>query len=177
MTKEQENSVDNQIINTSKTEKIDFRLPAKMKKMLAVTASAQNVKISQLLNHIVEKFFAEQAKAERLAMEEKRIKELQIKQEYALLDEKIKHQKSDFQIDEASPKLPIQSKEDNSFFKFIFWIVLLTGAYFGWKYLQRQNEKKQKQLNNQWQSQQNSHHLKVDSKPSDKQSDKSVGQL
>lgn len=52
-----ENSDDNQIINTFKMAKIDFCLSEKMKEMLVLTATKREVKMSQLLNHIIEQFF------------------------------------------------------------------------------------------------------------------------
>ena len=168
MTKNQENSVDNEIINTTKTAKIDFRLTATMKEMLVITAADRNVKVSELLNHMIENFFAEKAKSVRLVIDEKKIQESQINIEYALLDEKKKHQRGDFQVDEVSPKITVSPKEDNSFFKFLFTVLSLTGIFFLWKYFQRKNEKKQKQFNQQWQSQQNLQYPKTDSIPTDK---------
>lgn len=173
MKNNQENSDDNQIINTFKTAKIDFRLSEKMKEMLALTASKREVKMSQLLNHIIEQFYAEQAKSERLAIDEKRIQESQTKIEYALLDEKIKHQRGDFKVDEVSPKITDSPKKDYSFSKFLFTALFLGGIYLGWKYFQRKSEKKQKHLTQQWQSHQHSPIPKTDSNLSDKTSDKS----
>lgn len=172
MTKNQEHSVNNEIISTTKTAKIDFRLTPKMKEMLVITAADRNVKVSELLNHMIENFYAEKAKSQRLAMDEKRIQESQINIGYALLDEKIKHQRGDFQVDEVSPKITDSPKVDYSFSNFLFTALLLGGIYLGWKYLKKINEKKHKHLPQPWQSPQHSPTTKADSTPGDKLSDK-----
>ena len=69
MKNNQENSVGNQIIDTSKSAKIDFRLPIVMKDMIVSTAKEKGIKVSQFIKHLIEKFYEEQAKQDRLAME------------------------------------------------------------------------------------------------------------
>ncbi len=76
MKNNQENSVDNQIIDTSKSVKIDFRLPIVMKNMIVSTAREKGIKVSQFITHLVEKFYEEQAKQDRLAMEADKQKQL-----------------------------------------------------------------------------------------------------
>ena len=173
MRNNQENSVDNQIIDTSKSVKIDFRLPIVMKDMIVATAKQKGIKVSQFITHLVEKFYEEQAKQDRLAMEADQQKQLVVREKYADYAKKKKHKKGDFSVDEPSPK--IQNKnDDNSLLKFIIMIIVFVGIWQGIVFIKKViARKKTKKLYQQWQSQQNFQNTKSDSNQSDKQSDKS----
>ncbi len=173
MKNNQENSVDNQIIDTSKSVKIDFRLPIVMKNMIVSTAREKGIKVSQFITHLVEKFYEEQAKQDRLAMEADKQKQLIVREKYADYDKKKKHKKGDFSVDEPSPK--IQNKDDdNTLLNFLITIAVLVVAWQGFvftkKFIARNKSEK---LYQQWQSQQNFQNSKSNLNQSDKPSDKS----
>ena len=173
MKNNQENSVNNQMIDTSKSTKIDFRLPIVMKDMIVSTAKEKGIKVSQFITHLVEKFYEEQAKQDRLVMEANMQEQLMIRENYAQYDKKKKHKNADFSIDEPTRK--IRHKDDDSaLLNFLIMVALIVSAWQVIVLIKKYTERrKTKKLIQEWQYQQNSYYPKTDSDPSDKSSDKS----
>ncbi len=169
----QENSADNQIIDTSKSVKIDFRLPVVMKDMIVATAKEKGIKVSQFITLLVEKFYEEQAKQDRLAMEEDKQKQLVVREKYADYNKNKKHKKGDFSIDEPTSK--IQNKnDDNALLNFLITVVVMIVAWQGFVFIKKViARKKTEKSYQQWQSQQNFQNSKSNLNQSDKPSDKS----
>ena len=147
---------DNQAISTQKTDKIDFRLPSQMKEMVVVAAQENGQKISQFITSLVENHFEEQAKAIRLAKEAEEQQKRKIEQEYAQLDKKLKHKKSDFRVDEPMIKIPF-IPEANLGKKLLIGALVGSGIYFIVRYfLNKAWEKKQTNYTQNWQYNQGS---------------------
>ena len=173
MKNNQENSIDNQIIDTSKSVKIDFRLPVVMKDMIVATAKEKGIKVSQFITHLVEKFFEEQAKQDRLAMEADQQKQLVVREKYADYNKKKKHKKGDFTVDEPTSKNQNKS-DDSTLLNFLITITVIIVAWQGFVFIKKIiARKKTEKLHQQWQYQQNFQNTKSDLNKSDKQSDKS----
>ena len=176
MKNNQENSVGNQIIDTSKSAKIDFRLPIVMKDMIVSTAKEKGIKVSQFITHLIEKFYEEQAKQDRLAMEADQQKQLIVREKYAEYDKKKKHKKGDFSVDEPTSKNQNKS-DDSALLNFLITIIVMIVAWQGIVLIKKIiARKKTEKFKQQWQSQQNFQNSKTDLNQPDKPSDKSVGQ-
>jgi hypothetical protein len=173
MKNNQENSADNQIIDTSKSVKIDFRLPTVMKNMIVATAKEKGIKVSQFITHLVEKFYEEQAKQDRLAMEADQQKQLVVREKYADYNKKKKHKKGDFTVDEPTSKNQNKS-DDSTLLNFLITITVIIVAWQGFVFIKKIiARKKTEKSYQQWQSQQNFQNSKSNLNQSDKQSDKS----
>lgn len=112
MNKENEINDENQSYDLNKTSKIDFRLPTKMKDMVVTTAQKKGLKVSQFITNLVEKYFEEQAKRDRINLELEKQNQLKIQQDYAEFDKKLKHQKADFTVDQPDDIAITETKKN-----------------------------------------------------------------
>ena len=166
---------ENQLNDLNKTSKIDFRLPTKIKDMVVASAKKQGLKMSQFMTNLIEDYFAEQAKQDRIKKEREEQAQLKVQQEYAELDKKLKHKKGDFSIDESddkneSPKDWITILKNVSIWAFVAGI-----GYFIIKFFQDITAKEErKRYLQHWNSNQNQSYSKLNLTMSDKRSDKSV---
>ena len=167
-----ENSIDNPIIDTTKSVKIDFRLPSAMKNMIISSAQKKGIKVSQFIMLLIENFYAAQAKQDRLLLEADKQEQLMIREKYAEYDRKKKHKIGDFSTDEPTHK--IQNKSDDSaLLNFLILIVAMVSAWQIFVFIKKNIERKKNQkLTQPWQSPQHSPTPKADSTPGDKLSEK-----
>lgn len=173
MKNNQENSADNQIIDTSKDAKIDVRVTTAMKNRIVSYTKKKGIKVSQFFINLVEECFAEEAKQDRLNMEADKQQELIYREEYAKYYKKKKHQKGDFSVDEPTSKNK-NNGDDKAIFNFLIMVIIGIFAWLGFSYFKGISErKKTEKLAQQWQYQQNFQNTKSDLNQSDKPSDKS----
>ncbi|MCU0468437.1 MAG: hypothetical protein MUF58_07535 [Arcicella sp.] len=166
-----------QAIDTNKTSKIDFRLPAKMKDMIVVTAQKQGLRVSQFITNLVENHFEEQAKQERIRIENEKQAQIKAEKEYAEFDKKIKQKRGDFTVDESTPIVQDELQPKGFWTKILVWFFVACGGYFIVKFFQNKiTEKERNRYLQHWYSHQNQPFSKFKPTMSDKRSDKFVRQ-
>lgn len=166
---------ENQSNDLNRTEKIDFRLPAIMKNMVVETAKKQGVKISQFMTNLVQDYFAEQAKQDRIKKEREEQVHLKAQQEYAELDKKLKYQRGDFSVDGTDEKIEPEKRWIDLLMNTMIWLFV---AGFGWLIVTIFQDKTAKKARERylqdWNLNQNQLHSPFKPTMSDKRSDKSV---
>jgi len=161
--------------DTNKTSKIDFRLPAIMKNMVVATVKEQGLKMSQFMTNLIQDYFAEQAKQNRIKKEREEQAQLKAQQEYATFDKKQKHKRGDFSVDEPDDKAEPDEKWTTELTKMLVWTFVGGIGYFIITIFQDKTAKKEREKYLQhWNSSQNQSYSKFNPTMSDKRSDKSV---
>ena len=166
---------ENQSNDLNRTEKIDFRLPAIMKNMVVETAKKQGVKISQFMTNLVQDYFAEQAKQDRIKKEREEQAQLKAQREYADFDKKQKHKKGDFSIDESDDKTELPKDWITILKNVSIWAFVAGIGYLIVTFFQNNTAKKERARYLQhWNTNQNQSYSKLNPIMSDKRSDKFV---
>ena len=166
---------ENQSNDLNRTEKIDFRLPAVMKNMVVDTAKKQGLKMSQFMTNLIQDYFAEQAKQNRIKKEREVQTQLKAQQEYADFDKKQKYKRGDFSVDEPDNKPEADKGWIPKLMDMAIWLFVLGGGYLIVILFQNKTAKKERERYLQhWNSSQNQSYSKFNPTRSDKRSDKSV---
>lgn len=166
---------ENQSNDLNRTEKIDFRLPAVMKNMVVDTAKKQGLKMSQFMTNLIQDYFAEQAKQDRIKIENEKQAQLKVQQEYADFDKKLKHKRGDFSVDESNEITEPEKGWIAILMNTLIWVIVAGVGYLIVTIFQDKTAKKERERYLQhWNSSQTQSYSKFNPTRSDKRSDKSV---
>lgn len=166
---------ENQSNDLNRTEKIDFRLPAIMKNMVVNTAKKQGLKMSQFMTNLIQDYFAEQAKQNRIKKEHEEKAQLKAQQEYADFDKKQKYKRGDFSVDEPDDKPEADKGWIPKLINIAIWLFVAGIGYLIVTLFQNKTAKKERERYLQhWNLNQNQSYSKFNPTMSDKRSDKSV---